>query len=140
VRREAALDPGLELGRQRVGALEALGQAHEGVGLDQALLVLVPRTQISRTAGCPEQRVLDLERRDEDAADLEQVVVAPLVEVVAVRVAPEDVRRRAPLALERLARLGLVAPVAQRRRAAADAQRPGSPSARRAVGPTMRAS
>ena len=66
-----------------------------------------------------EQAVLDLARRDEDAADLEQIVGAALEPQVAALVDAEQIAGAAPVAVERLPALVAILEVAVR-----DASRP----------------
>src|SRR5215204_7049096 len=67
-----------------------------------------------------DQAVLDLGRRDPDAADLDQVVDAPAVPEVAVVVALEEVAGLDGVAVECLFRLLVLAPVEERGRVALD--------------------
>ena len=76
----------IERGRQRVGGREALAQRHERLGLDQPVLVRVRPSRAFVHRLVRPQRVLDLDRRDPDAARLEHVVHAARVVIEAVRV------------------------------------------------------
>src|SRR6266699_2249294 len=62
--------------------------------------------------GVADQRLLDLEGRYPDAADLQHVVAAPAIAVIAVGVANIGVAGMGPLAAEGAARLVPLVPVA----------------------------
>ena len=101
-----------------VAAARLRPQHDHGLGLDQAV-VLARDHRGDRHRGVGEQAVLDLARRDEDPADLEQIVGAAGEPQVAALVDVEQVAGPAPVAVERLPALVAILEVAVR-----DASRP----------------
>src|ERR1044072_2865774 len=124
VEREARLDELLDLARKLFARRVLLAQDDEGFGLDEAVARVVADDRRFEHRVVSEQAVLDLRGRDEDAGDLEHVVRATVIPVVAFLVRVELVARRAPIARERRLRLLVRLPVAERRRVALNAQRP----------------
>src|SRR5690606_15739710 len=116
---EARLGVLLQLGDQRVAPLDALAQDHERLGHGEPLSVVGPDDRALAHRRVGREAILDLERAHEHAAHLQHVVAAArVIEVLALPL--EEIRADDPLALEDVAGLGLVAPVAERRAVASD--------------------
>src|SRR5437879_8404150 len=131
----------LDSGGKR-GARGMTGPEHDkSLRLDQVLVVFPRDDRSLEHRGMSNDRGLDLRRRNPDAADLEHVVVAPAVYVVARFIAPVLVAAARPFAHEGGARLRPVVPVRHRRRRAFDEELACSPSATsRPCSSTMRSS
>ena len=87
-------------------------QHDKGLGLDQPVGVGVADHRGFEHRGVGDQRLLDLERRHPDAADLEHVVAAAAIAVIAVGVAGVGVAGMGPLAAKGAARLVALVPIA----------------------------
>src|SRR6185312_10486899 len=94
----------------------------KGARLGQPVAVLVADDGGFEHRWVGDQRLLDLERRDPDAADLEHVVAAPAIAVIALGVADIGVAGMGPLAAEGAARFLALVPVAVAGARAADDQ------------------
>ena len=101
-----------------------LPEDHEGLRFGQAPLILPTYDADLPHRRMGKQAVLDLQRRDEDARDLQHLVGAPPVVKETLRVPAELVSGDAPVPAEGLARLCAVPPVTQCRGATPDPQRP----------------
>jgi hypothetical protein len=107
---------------QRLGealARRALLQHDEGLGLQQAVLVLSGHHRRLQHSGMGGERRLHFERRNPDAADLEHVVRAPAIGVAGVSIASIFVAGARPLALECRTALDPLVPIAVARRGTA---------------------
>ncbi|MCY1293744.1 hypothetical protein D9M70_430120 [compost metagenome] len=97
-------------------------QHDEGLGLDQFVGIGHADHRGFEHGRVQRQRGLDLERRDVDAADLEHVVAAPCIGVVAVGITQVLVAAARPFADEGVAGLVAIAPVHQRRARSLDVE------------------
>src|SRR5688572_3262633 len=119
--------PSLHVGLQLVGerafiAIARIGpQHHDCFGLREAL-VFCGDYGSDRDRWVREQAILDLARRDEHTADLEQIVGAALEDEVALLVDREQIAGAAPVTEERLPGLVAVSPIALRDAIAFDPQ------------------
>src|SRR6266508_1749853 len=100
VGREAPLDEGLQRRRQRGAGFVAGAEEHERLGLDEVVGVGGADDGGFEDRRVRRQRRLDLDGGDPDATDLEHVVGAATVDVVAVAVAAVAVAGGGPGAVE----------------------------------------
>src|SRR5262244_477413 len=122
VRRELVLHEALELGLEAGRGGGAVFEDDEGLGLDEAVRVLVAHHRRLEHGGVADERVLHLHGRDPDAADLEHVVGAAAVPEEAVRVLVILVARLYPVTEEGGFGLFVLIPVVGHGRVALDAQ------------------
>jgi hypothetical protein len=97
---------------QHLIRLEAIPEHDEGLWLDQSVGVFLADDRGLQHSLVGDQRRLDVEGRNPHAADLEHVIGAPAVIVVAVGVAPVFVASMGPFAGKGAPALGALVPVA----------------------------